>query len=104
MPEVFELTIDAGPPGVIDARQQRALDVELLDDGLEDPVGVGEPREVRRRSSPVVMSFHVSGVKNGSGFSAARALEALFGRFGGDVEQQRRERRRWRNARRSARP
>ena len=50
MPDVFELTIDAGRARRVDAREQRALDVELLDDRLDDPVGVGEPRQVRRRS------------------------------------------------------
>ena len=46
MPDVFELTMRAGPPDGVDALEQRALDVELLDDRLDDPVGVGEAREV----------------------------------------------------------
>ena len=32
MPEVFELTIEPWPAGGVDAFEQRALDVELLDD------------------------------------------------------------------------
>ncbi len=48
---------------------------------------------MRRKSSskpPVVTSFQVSGVKNGSGFSARARLSPSAAAVGGDVEQQRR--------------
>ena len=46
MPDVFDDTIDPGRRADIDALEQRALDVELLDDRFEDPVGVAQ--RVRR--------------------------------------------------------
>ena len=38
-PDVFELTIAFGPGSCVNPREQRLLDVEPLDDGLDDPVG-----------------------------------------------------------------
>ena len=87
-----------------DAREQRLLDVEPFDDRFDDPVG--------RRQSPEVLVEAagetrrcVCAVKNGSGFSAASPARGLRARPSArDVEQQHRERRRWRGVRRSARP
>ena len=47
MPDVFELTIASALRTVVDAREQRLLDVEPFDDRFDDPVGAGDPREVR---------------------------------------------------------
>ena len=46
MPEVFEVTIVCGAAGRVDAREQRLLDVEALDHGLDDPVGAAGGVEV----------------------------------------------------------
>ena len=46
MPDVFDDDDRAGRRDRVDALEQRALDVELLDDRFDDPVGVGERREV----------------------------------------------------------
>ena len=51
-PDVFELTMLPGRLASSTRASSCALDVELLDDGFEDPVDVFESREVRRRSSP----------------------------------------------------
>ena len=89
MPEVFELTMDpARRP--LDPRQQRPLDVELLDDRLDDPVGVGRAAASPLEAAGRDRASSASGVKNGSGFSA-RARWSPRGRgVGGDVEQERR--------------
>jgi hypothetical protein len=39
----------AGAPRAVDGGEQRALGVRVLDDGLDDPVGVGDEREVARQ-------------------------------------------------------
>ena len=58
----------------LDAREQRLLDVEPLDDRLDDPVGGARAGEIGRRSCRCVISARrVRVVKNGSGLSAARA-------------------------------
>ena len=77
MPDVFEMTIVPGAAHRVDAREQRALDVEPLDDRFDDPVDVARAARGRVSKPPVVISAAASGVKNGSGFSVARALQAL---------------------------
>ena len=63
----------------------------------------GDALEVRVESAGRDERRRVPGKKR-IGLEAARALQAVARRFGGDVEQQRPARRRWRGARRSARP
>ena len=60
----------------VDFLEQRALDVELLDDGLEDPVAVLEPREV---ASKLAGGDQLPRVRReeGIGFQGARPLESL---------------------------
>ena len=52
MPDVFDDTIVPGRAYRVDALQQPALDVDALDDGFDDPVGVAERAEGRCRSRP----------------------------------------------------
>ena len=67
IPEVFELTMLPGRRAASTLRQQLALDVELLDDRFDDPVGVASRGRPASKLA-VEMSLRVSGVKNGSGF------------------------------------
>jgi hypothetical protein len=69
----LEVTIVPGAPDGVDALEQRALDVELLDDGLEIQ---SAPAIFARSVSkpPVVISAAASAVKNGSGLSARARL------------------------------
>ena len=77
MPDVFELTIACGARACVDAREERLLDVEPLDDRLDDPVGASRcRREVGVEAAGAHQRARRSGVKNGSGLSAARALRA----------------------------
>ena len=73
--------------GGIDARHQLALHVELLDDGLEDPVGVLQARQTVVEAGGGDELVRVRR-EEGIGLQPARPLEALLGRFRGDVEQQ----------------
>ena len=80
MPEVFEETIVSGAPGGVDAREQRLLDVEALDDGLDDPVGAEARRGPRRsRRSGSAWAWRV---KNGSGLQRAARFMPVAGGVG----------------------
>ena len=90
MPDVFDDDDRARAPHRVDALEQRALDVDLLDDRFDDPVGA-RPDVARSVSKPpVVISAAASGVKNGSGFSARARFSPVARDVGGQVEQQRR--------------
>jgi hypothetical protein len=43
MPDVFELTTLPARRALVDALEERSFGVELLDDALDDPVGVSQP-------------------------------------------------------------
>ena len=72
MPDVFELTIASARGRALDAREQRLLDVEPLDDGFDDPVAAARAAAGPRRSRRCVTSDGASGVKNGIGLQPLR--------------------------------
>ena len=90
MPDVFDDDDRAGAAHRVDAFEQRALDVELLDDRLDDPVGVGERGEVACRSRRSSISDAVSAREERIRLERARALQPLARDVAGQVEQQHR--------------
>ena len=88
IPEVLVLTMVRGPRCGASRSSRRVLEVELFDDGLDDPVRFRGVRDaVIERPGPD-REPAVSGRKNGSGFGLAGAIEAGSGGVSGDVQQQ----------------
>ena len=78
----------ARPADLVDALEKAALGVNLLDDGLEDPVEAGESSEIgfeaARRHEPGGF-----GGKERIRLEAARPLQSVAGELGRQIEQQR---------------
>ena len=100
---VRAMTIGPGPPLLVHPRQQLLLDIQPLDDRFDHPVGGGDLIEVRVEAAGGDERGDV-GRELRIGLQLASLVQALPRDVGGEVEQQRRECRRWRSAARSARP
>ena len=103
MPDVFELTIEPGRADGVDLLEQRALGVDPFDDGFDDPVRVGELREVAIESTDADERGGFSREERVR-FEGRGALQPFARRIGGQVEEQRRDARVREVRRRSARP
>ena len=90
MPDVLDVVIVPAPARGVHAGEQRALDVDLLDDGFDDPVDVLEPRQPGRRSRRSTRATRRPGVKNGSGLSARARSRPDAREPRREVEEQRR--------------
>ena len=59
--DVFDARIDVGPRDRVEAREERALGVGVLDDRFDDVVGVGERVERRRGRQPAERRVAIGG-------------------------------------------
>ena len=78
------------PPRRIDAFEERALHVDALDDGFDDPVGAGDPREVVVETADRDERRGVGGEER-IRLQRAGALQPVARDVGREVEQQRRD-------------
>ena len=87
IPDVFELTIEPGRRAASTFSSSAALDVELLDDRLDNPVAVLDARELVEAAG----RDQFPGIRREEGIrlERARALEPVPRGVGRDVEQQR---------------